>query len=124
MNQSEGKSGVAAMLSPLEAQVCEVLWRECRDNRHLRVREIHQKLKGKRVALTSVAVILDRLYRKGLVSRETGTGRGGIFYRYFPKATRQEAEYAMLDKAVNKLLTAFGPSAVSYFNERFSIRKA
>ena len=46
-----------SLLSPLEQEVLQVLW----PAKSLRVREIHEKLK-KKVALSSVAVILDRLF--------------------------------------------------------------
>ncbi|MBU1197465.1 BlaI/MecI/CopY family transcriptional regulator [Candidatus Micrarchaeota archaeon] len=114
------EKGVASMLSPLETEVCIALWKYCSGFRRMRVRQIHAKLKGKKVALTSVAVILDRLYKQGLVDRESGTGRGGVFYLYYPKATRKEVEHTLIDSAVNNLIKSFGPSAVTYFNERFS----
>lgn len=103
-----------ALLSPLEGDVLSVLW----PNRKLRVREIHQRLKRK-VAVSSVAVILDRLHDKGVVGRSEETARGGVRYVYFPLQDRQSFEKSVVEKTVNKLIDAFGHSAVSYFNERF-----
>src|SRR3989338_5994917 len=85
-----------SVLSPLENDVIKILWKQ--DER--RVRDIYQTLKKRRkVALTSIAVILDRLYEKKLVSR-------------------------VIDKTVNKLIDKFGPVAVTYFSERFSKKKS
>ncbi|MBI2135882.1 BlaI/MecI/CopY family transcriptional regulator [Candidatus Woesearchaeota archaeon] len=108
------------ILSPLENDVLNILW----PDKSLRVREIYEKLKGKRkVALTSVAVILDRLHERSIVERKIETARGGLRYLYTPKQTKQEFDAQIIDTAVNKLINQFGNTAVSYFNERFSKRK-
>ncbi|MFQ5406253.1 MAG: BlaI/MecI/CopY family transcriptional regulator [Candidatus Micrarchaeia archaeon] len=113
--------GLHAFLSPLECDVSKALWS---GKKSMRVRQIHTKLKKlktwKKIPLTSVAVILDRLYEKGIVTRTAETGRGGTHYLYSAKKTKKELEYTFLDDTVNRLLASFGPSASSYFNERFS----
>ena len=108
------------LLSPLESDVLKMLW----PNKTLKVREIYEKLRPhKKVALSSVAVILDRLHEKSIVDRKVETGRGGLRYIYFPKSDRKQFEKSVVEKTVNKLIDAFGSSAVVYFNERFSKRK-
>lgn len=119
MKGDSPSKGLSAVLSPLEAGVCQVLWQNCLHGKKMRVREIHAKLRGQKVALTSVAVILDRLHKQGLVERDSGTGRGGVYYLYYPKASKEQAEQSLLNSAVNRLIDSFGPSAVTYFNERF-----
>lgn len=106
--------GMKAVLSPLESEVLDVLC-DCREST---VRDIHKKLKHK-FALTSVAVILDRLHDKKLVTRTAKVGRGGEHYIYAAKASKKDMEYTILDDAVNKLIEGFGNTAVNYFNERF-----
>lgn len=108
------------LMSPLESDVLKLLWE--RDSS--RVRDIHGQLKKKRtVALTSVAVILDRLHEKGFVSRKVESGRGGYHYIYSVKASRTQFEQSVIEKTVDKLIDAFGPTAVTYFNERFRRKK-
>ena len=102
------------VLSPLERNVLQVLW----PNKELRVREIHSKLKSK-VAISSVAVICDRLNNKGIVARKVETARGGARYIYYPVQDKNAFEKSIVEKTVNKLIDSFGPNAVSYFNERF-----
>lgn len=107
-------------LSPLEADVLNALW----PNKKLKVRQIHGSLRGKKsVALTSVAVALDRLHKHGIVDRTINAGKGGLSYVYFPKKTRQEFEKDIMEQAVNALLEKFGTAAVTYFNERFEKRR-
>ncbi|MEK6837082.1 MAG: BlaI/MecI/CopY family transcriptional regulator, partial [Nanoarchaeota archaeon] len=71
------------VLSPLENDVLRVLWRQ----EDVRVRDIYNVLRKRRkVALTSVAVILDRLHKKGVVKRRVQSGLGGYHYIYSSKA--------------------------------------
>ncbi len=108
------------MLSPLEQDILKVIW----PGKKMRVREIYDTLKGKRkLALSSVAVLLDRLHEKGIVARDVETGRGGVRYIYYPTANRQQFEKSVVEGAVNKLIQNFGSTAVSYFHERFARKK-
>jgi predicted transcriptional regulator len=108
------------LLSPLEADVLRVLW----PDKKMKVRQMYDLLKHKRkVALSSVAVILDRLHARGIVNRTVETARGGMRYTYFPRQDKKQFEQNVVETAVNKLIDAFGPTAVSYFNERFGRKK-
>ena len=108
------------VLSPLENDVLNELW----PDKKLRVRDLYQVLKKQRkVALTSIAVILDRLFVKGIVDRQIESARGGLRYLYFPKQDKKQFEKSVVEQAVNKLIANFGDAALSYFNERFVKRK-
>lgn len=114
------KKGVHTLLSPLETDTLLLLWRLDK----ARVKEIHRILKGrKKVALTSVAVTLDRLHQKGIVSRTVEKGRGGGHYIYYPRSTRHEFEESIVNHTVNRLMNNFGPVAANYFHKRFSKRR-
>ncbi len=114
------KKGTRTLLSPLGADVLEILW----SKKEARVREVHDALKHKRkVALTSVAVILDRLYKKKLVKRTAETGRGGHHYIYSPLKSKDTFEQSVLESIVDRLIDAFGSNAINYFNERFSEKR-
>ena len=111
------RKGMQIFLSPLETDVLVILYKL----EKARTREIHRLLKQRRkAALTSVAVMLDRLHSKGIVSRTVEDGRGGGHYIYSPKTSRQEFEESVVDNAVNKLISNFGPVAANYFYKRFS----
>ncbi len=108
-----------SLLSPLESSVLKVLW----PGKKLRVKEIHTKLKNK-VALSSVAVICDRLHDKGLLKRNIETSeKDCVRYVYFPSQNKTNFEKSVIDKAVNNLIDAFGSTAVAYFNDRFKRKK-
>ena len=119
MKQIKPRTNFESILSPLENDVLGILW----PNKAFKVREIYIKLKGKRkVALSSIAVILDRLYEKSVVDRKVETGRGGVRYIYYPKQDKKQFQISVMDSAVNSLIDKFGNTAVNYFNERFSKR--
>ncbi|MBS3109092.1 BlaI/MecI/CopY family transcriptional regulator [Candidatus Woesearchaeota archaeon] len=120
MKKLKANSQYESILSPLERDVLCVIW----PNKTMKVREIYSILGPKRkVALSSIAVILDRLHEKGVVDRKVETGRGGIRYLYFPKQNEAQFEVSVIEKAVDSLIDKFGPTAVSYFNDRFSKRR-
>jgi len=108
-------------LSPLENDILELLWKQ----KHARVREIYDTLrkKKKKVAHTSVAVFLDRLYEKKLVKRDIETCRGGFRYMYTTATEKEDFHKAIVQRAVDSLIHRFGNTAISYFNERFSREK-
>ncbi len=109
-----------SILSPLERDILKVIW----PNKKMRVRAIYDKLKSRRkLALSSVAVLLDRLHERSVVGRQIENGRGGIRYIYYPKSDRKAFEKSIVETAVNKLIKHFGSTAVSYFDERFARRK-
>ena len=111
------KKGIKSLVSPLEANVLTILWK---DNKEMHVRHIHNKVKNKGVALTSIAVALDRLHKKKLVSRKMKSCRGGYRYIYSAKKDKTEVERSIVEESVNKLIDNFGSVAVNYFNEKFS----
>ncbi|MDI6721385.1 MAG: BlaI/MecI/CopY family transcriptional regulator [Candidatus Aenigmarchaeota archaeon] len=112
------KKGIHSLLSPLETDILLLLWKL----EQAKVKDIHKMLKRK-AALTSVAVTLDRLHQKGVVSRTVEKGLGGGHYIYCPKSTRHEFEESVIDHTVNRLMNNFGAVAANYFHRRFSRRK-
>jgi predicted transcriptional regulator len=75
-------------------------------------REIMAEIAAQRsVAYTTVSTVLDRLFRKGLVKRTKMVGRGGARYVY-SYAASAEMRAALVQRALNQLVSAFGPSVV------------
>ncbi len=104
-------------LGPLEKEMLEILWRKG----GARVRELYDILKNKRkVVHTSVAVLLDRLHERRLVTRKVETCRGGYRYIYYPASEKEQFQRKELRTAVNNLIERFGDTATTYFDERFS----
>jgi len=87
-----------------------------------RVKEIHEETSKKRkVAITTVATVLDRLYEKGLVERELEKG-GGLHFDYRPAVTKRQFERNVARAILEGLFETFGDSAISYLFERAEIK--
>lgn len=69
------------------------------------------------VAVTTIATTLDRLYRKGLVSREL-VREGGPHYLYRPRMTEEEFRYAVVDGVMGALLESFNDVTVAYLAQK------
>ncbi len=84
------------LLPALELEVMKVLWEREKAN----VRDVQQALSPERqLAYTTVMTLLDRLYRKGAVSRR----KQGRSYRYEPELDREVA----LDQALDRFVRDF-----------------
>jgi predicted transcriptional regulator len=84
------------VLGDLETRVMNVLWAE----NPLSVREVKGRLKGGKLAYTTVMTTLDRLYRKGLLART----KNGVAFAYLPAMDRDEYHRRVVHAAVAPLL--------------------
>jgi predicted transcriptional regulator len=75
--------------------------------------EVQEQLRESRsLAYTTVGTTLDRLHRKGLLQRKRASGKGGLRYVYsFTGNSRLER--VIVNKSIDKLVSAFGPSVAS-----------
>jgi predicted transcriptional regulator len=78
-----------------------------------------QMQREREVAYTTVSTTLDRLFKKGLVSRESVAGRTGPKYAY-SFARDAGLEKQLVDRAVDKLVDAFGPSVAAAIYDRLN----
>lgn len=104
------KDDLGKVLGDLEADLMKTLW----EIKSGDVKKIHKTLRDERkVAVTTVATVLDRLYSKGLVEREL-VKEGGIRYIYTPSMTRKQFESKVVRNVLKGLFESFGESAISY----------
>jgi predicted transcriptional regulator len=89
-------------LGPLETQVLELLWGR---GRAVTVRHVLPAFPG--LAYTTLMTTLDRLYRKGLLTRR----RRGRAFAYEPRCSREQLLSDMVSSQVTDLLTASGASS-------------
>jgi len=106
------------VLGDLEVDVLEALWKL----KVSHVRSIYREVARKRkVAITTVATVLDRLFEKGLVERELKRTRG-LHYEYRPSITKRQLENTVVRDVLEGLFETFGDSAVSHLINRVGIR--
>lgn len=82
----------------LELRVLEVLW--AREGADAAVRDLEPQFPG--IAYTTLMTTLDRLYRKGVLSRE----KEGRRFRYLPIQTREQLLSTVADTALEAMLGA------------------
>jgi predicted transcriptional regulator len=117
-NSSENVSQKS--LSPLERKILELLWKKGKGH----VLEIYLSLRKKNtIAHTSVAVLLDRLHEKKLVTRAVERCKGGFRYLYYPTSKKEDYHKAVVQTAVDTLIERFGNTATTYFHERFGRKR-
>ena len=71
------------------------------------------------MAVTTVATILDRLHRKGILSRQL-VKDGGPHYLYSAKLTEAEFKHAVVDDVMGTLLRSFNDVTVAYIAEKMA----
>jgi len=87
--------GLSARLGPLEAKLLRLLWRRGSGT----VRELHESGQFE-VAYTTLMTTLDRLHKKGLLSRSAD----GRAFRYAPLQTEDEFNGTILRKTISQML--------------------
>jgi predicted transcriptional regulator len=86
----------------------------------LSVREFHEKITRSRpVAVTTVATILDRLYRKGILSRKL-VKEGGPHYLYSSRLSEDEFKHVVVHNVMGALLRGFNDMTVAYLAEKMA----
>ena len=100
--------GINQVLGELEADVINVLWQQPNQT----VVEVEDRLRRKReIAHTTVLTTLDRMHRKGYLTRE----KQGKAFVYSPRYTREEFERALTQEVLSALLGGVGEPVLSTF---------
>lgn len=98
----------SASLGELEQQIMDIVW----ENKNSSARNVLTKLeKNKKLAYTTVATILQRLYDKGLLIRKEGTA-GHI---YSPKVTKEKYTKNVAHSFLKNFIDSFGDTAIASF---------
>jgi BlaI family penicillinase repressor len=90
------------LLGPLEQRMLEVLW----SRGSATVREVFEE-EFKDLAYSTVMTTLDRLYKKGLLTRAEGKS-----FRYTPRYSREDLHREAAGEALRGLMDASASSAV------------
>ena len=103
-----GAQGAALVLGELESAVMEVLWKESARP----VTDVEDELrKSRNIAHTTVLTTLDRMFRKGYLSRE----KQGKAFVYSARYSRDEFEHEMAQEVLGALLDHYRAPALSAF---------
>ena len=103
-----GALGASHVLGELESSVMEILWQESSRS----VTEVEDELRKRRnIAHTTVLTTLDRMFRKGYLSRE----KQGKAFVYSARYSRDEFEQGMAQEVLGALLGNYRTPALSAF---------
>lgn len=103
------KPGLQKLLGELEAAIMEVLWA---DEAAITVRDVHDRLPGKR-AYTTVMTVMSNLADKGLLVVD----KEGVAHRYRPASSREAYTREHVGQIIDGLLSDFGDPAIAHFAE-------
>ena len=103
-----GSSGPAHVLGELETAVMKLLWHTPGQT----VVDVEERLRERReIAHTTVQTTLDRMHRKGYLTRE----KQGKAFVYAPRYTREEFDRGVAQEVLGALLGQFTGQAISAF---------
>ena len=103
-----------ARLGDLERAIMDRLWAidPVIPESAMTVREIHESIAQERdIAYTTVMTVLDRMSKKGLVTRE----RDGRAWRYLPVSTSEELTAALLRDSLEHIESSDRRAAMLHF---------
>ena len=99
-----------ANLGELEKRIMDIVW----ERKSCSARDILIKLSNnKKLAYTTIATVLQRLYEKGLVNRKEE--RSG--YMYSPKVSKEKYSKTIARSFIKNFINSFGDSAIASFAE-------
>lgn len=97
-------------ISPLEREVMNVVW----DLKECSIRDVMGKLnQEKKLAYTTVATLLQRLLKKGLVNRASH----GTLLSYTPKVSKEMYGKKIAKSFIQTFMSSFGDTAIVSFAE-------
>ena len=100
---------VQKSMSKLEQEAMVIIW-NCKS---CSVRDIMAKLTNSKLAYTTVATVLQRLYKKGIVTRK---GQG-VSFIYLPKVTKETYAKKIAQIFIKNFYSAFSDTAIVSFAE-------
>lgn len=96
-------------MSEMEQKVMVIIW-NCKS---CSVRNIMAQLTNRKLAYTTVATILHRLYKKGIVVRKSQ----GISFSYSPKVAKETYTKRFAQAFIKKFFSSFADTAIVSFAE-------
>lgn len=94
-------------LGVLEAWVMDTVWRRGA----VTAREVTEAQRGRRRAYTTIMTTMDRLHRKGLLTRQ----KDGLAWRYTHALTREEFERRLADRLASEIVASHGEVGLAAF---------
>jgi len=109
------KQGAQTVLSPLESEIMEILWKE----KKATARHIYNRLKVKHsISRSAVNATMNGLCKRGLLNTKLSKGKGGLRYIYRIKLSRGRFESEVVDKIIDSLFESYKRTAQKRIKEK------
>ena len=103
------------LFNDFEEDILAILWRKGEGRSKL----LHTLLGEKHdITHSTVAVTLNRLYKKGILKRSPERAQGGIRFVYYPKFTKEELGNHIASNFVNFLRKNFGEACIANLKKK------
>jgi len=109
------EKGYMKVLGPLETEIMEILWEKGTMTAR-GVFDILQENK-KDIRRSTISIMMNRLFERGLVDKSVEKGRGGLKYVYSVKVTRDRFERDIVHNVIESLKETFEKPFDSYMRE-------
>lgn len=97
-------------LGELEQRIMNIVW----EMKSCSTRDVQNKLgKDRKLAYTTVATVLQRLYEKGLITRTAKTKA----HIYFPRVSKESYGRNIAQSFLKRFINSFGDTAIASFAE-------
>jgi predicted transcriptional regulator len=115
------REGLQTVLSPAEAEIILIMWREKRAT----ARTVQTLLGGKnKMKRSTVNATMKSLCKRGLLSSSITKGRGGLKYVYRVRVSRRMFEREVVGKVLKSLFKSYGKTAKKILDEKYGGSKA
>ena len=95
-------------LGPLELKIMQLMW----ENKSSTVGQIHAiLLEEKERNITTISTTMNRLFKKGLLSREITLGKTGPIYKYEIKKTEKGFREKLSKNLADQIIKSYGHTA-------------
>ena len=105
---------IITSLSPFET----VIVKSMKSKINYDVKKIYKLVRRrKKISKSSVSVLLDRLYKKGLVNRRVDSSSNKLKFLYRIEINKRHYEKELIDNIIKSAVQKFGSKAITYFHE-------
>ncbi|MBN1786271.1 MAG: BlaI/MecI/CopY family transcriptional regulator [Candidatus Methanofastidiosa archaeon] len=107
--------GYMKVLGPLETDIMEILWKSGTET----ARSVYDILREDRqdIRRSTISIMMNRLFERGLIEKKIEKGRGGLKYIYSVKVTREQFESEIVNKVMDSLKETFDKEFRSYIDD-------
>jgi len=109
--------GYMKVLGPLETEIMDIIWERGTET----ARGVYETLhKGRKdIRRSTISIMMNRLFERGLVEKKIEKGRGGLKYVYSVKVSKDEFKREVVRNVMDSLHDTFEKELDTYIKDVF-----